>query len=487
MSDSIFSHYPDSWAATEFSEIVKDIQKVNPKEKPYESFIYIDIASIDNKKYKITNPKFYLGKDAPSRARQLIKSGDIVFSTVRTYLKNMALVDEKYHGQIASTGFCVIRSNLVNNKLLFYLLQFDSFLNPVNKIQRGTSYPAIRNSDLLEQKIAIPPLNEQNRIVSKIEELFTKLDAGIQELTLAKEKLKIYRQSVLKYAFQGKLTEGWRQTNKNEIKPVILDIEKIKNDRKKKLGRKYKKYSPIDSSKLKKLPKSWVWERLVVIADITMGQSPPGKSYNKEGIGTPLINGPVEFGPNPFSKTIKSKFTTSPNKMCKKNDLILCVRGSTTGRMNISGFNACIGRGVASLQSYFFQPYLDFFIHSIQKDIFDSGTGSTFPNVTLTTLNNILVPIPSLIEQKEIVKEIDFNFTIIDAIMSNIDENIIKSYKLRQSILRKAFNGQLVSQYRNDEPAEKLLERIKAEKEKQETKVNPMKKVKTKSKQKRLL
>ncbi len=77
-----------------------------------------------------------------------------------------------------------------------------------------------------------------------------------------------------------------------------------------------------------------------------MGQSPPGDTYNENNEGVPLINGPVEFGPDPFSETIIGKFTTAPSKMCKKGDLLICVRGATTGRTNIAGFDACIGRGV---------------------------------------------------------------------------------------------------------------------------------------------
>lgn len=84
------------------------------------------------------------------------------------------------------------------------------------------------------------------------------------------------------------------------------------------------------------LPEGWVWVKLEDVAEVIMGQSPPGDSYNQEGLGVPLINGPVEFSKSPFSKTKKSKFTTQPLRMCRKNDLVLCVRGSTTGRINIA-------------------------------------------------------------------------------------------------------------------------------------------------------
>ncbi len=92
----------------------------------------------------------------------------------------------------------------------------------------------------------------------------------------------------------------------------------------------------------------WQAKRLGEVCEIIMGQSPD--SYNVTG-ELPLINGPVEFSQGAFGKTIRSKFTTEPTKLCKEDGLTLCVRGSTTERMNIAGFDACIGRGVAAIRS----------------------------------------------------------------------------------------------------------------------------------------
>jgi type I restriction enzyme S subunit len=127
--------------------------------------------------------------------------------------------------------------------------------------------------------------------------------------------------------------------------------------------------------------------------EITMGTSPPGDTYNTTGNGTPLINGPVEFGPGAFGLTVKTKFTTAPNKMCQKGDLILCVRGSTTGKTNVAGFDACVGRGVAAVRAKQFQPWVNYFIHWKTSAIFALGTGSTFPNITAPALAAIPIPV----------------------------------------------------------------------------------------------
>jgi type I restriction enzyme S subunit len=80
---------------------------------------------------------------------------------------------------------------------------------------------------------------------------------------------------------------------------------------------------------------------------------PPGETYNKFGEGIPMINGPVEFSEGPFGKTVVNQYTTAPTNLCEEGDLLLCVRGSTTGRTNIAGFKACIGRGVAAIRPFF--------------------------------------------------------------------------------------------------------------------------------------
>src|SRR5437773_1094796 len=127
------------------------------------------------------------------------------------------------------------------------------------------------------------------------------------------------------------------------------------------------------------VPDDWDVCELGKIADIIMGQSPPGESYNTSGVGTPLINGPTEF----MNKhPIPVQWTTRPTKLSRKGDVLVCVRGSSTGRINISDRSYCIGRGVAAIRSRFggsdgFLTYL--VLNSIPR-ILSFKTGSTFPN-----------------------------------------------------------------------------------------------------------
>ncbi|MBU2635839.1 MAG: restriction endonuclease subunit S, partial [Bacteroidetes bacterium] len=224
---------PEGWVWARTGEVVENVQSVNPKIDLEKEFTYLDIASIDNTIQRITEPKVYYGNNAPSRARQLVKTGDILFSTVRTYLKNFAVVDEKYDGQIASTGFCVIRPHQsIDKKYVFYYIQTNEFLNPLTQIQRGTSYPAVRDSDVFEQKIPLTPYLEQLQIVSEIERCFSVADEVekiVEQSLVQAERL---RHSILKKAFEGKLVP-----QDPTDPPASVLLEQIKLEKEKKIER----------------------------------------------------------------------------------------------------------------------------------------------------------------------------------------------------------------------------------------------------------
>ncbi len=186
--------------------------------------------------------------------------------------------------------------------------------------------------------------------------------------------------------------------------------------------------------------RGWPTVRLGDACEITMGQSPDGDSYNSTGDGVPLINGPVEFSAHSFGKTIMSKFTTQPTKYCKSGDLILCVRGSTTGRMNIAGFDACIGRGVAAIRAKKYQPWINYFIRHKRYEIHAKGTGATFPNVSAQTLAEFQLIYPPLQEQERIVGILDQAFDGIATAKANAEKNLQNARAIFESHLDAVFS-----------------------------------------------
>ena len=271
------SELPNGWTWTTVGEITTPVEKVKPRERPDSEFIYLDISSINNSKNKITKPKNYIGADAPSRARQLVHANDVLFSTVRTYLKNIALVPEIYDGQIASTGFSVLRCrDRFSPKFLFYYTLTDDFISALSNLQRGTSYPAVRDSDVREQIIPLAPFNEQKRIVAKMEELFSQLDAGMAELRRVQANLARYKASVLKAACEGRLVpteaelarvEGRDYESGEELLRRILDERKKKWEEEQRAKGKdpskmnYREPEAPNTEGLPELPEGWVWAK----------------------------------------------------------------------------------------------------------------------------------------------------------------------------------------------------------------------------------
>lgn len=388
-------------------------------------------------------------------------------------------------GALGST-LVKIKSFLINSDYLYHFI--DTQYSYINNNTKGTGIPHVNPDVLWNMKIPLPPLEEQNRIAFFIEELFSDLDNGISNLKFAQSKLKTYKQVVLKEAFKGAMTSEWREKNnpepahkllkqikKDQNKKYIKDLNdwkdaiKLWQEKNKKDKKPRKPTEPIISAGIKKnnkeslsnLPRNIIWTNIGYIAKIEMGQSPPGDTYNSEGIGTPLINGPAEFGKGPFSKTQKVKWTTKATKLCDEGDLLICVRGSTTGRQNIAGFEACIGRGVCSVKSLgVLQKYLNHFFNYSNNKIFEMGTGTTFPSISKDQLINFKIPLYSLDEQLLIVEMIETQFSIIDDLTQIINSNLQKANALRHSILKKAFEGRLVEQKVNDESASQLLQKI---------------------------
>ena len=310
---------------------------------------------------------------------------------------------EKKEGEFSFSNFTsVIRikdDKLLNYTFLHRFLFWTYMSGVTEKMQRRST--GIRNLQLKEYKqipIPIPPLPEQKRIVSILDKVFSAIE---QSRNNAEQNLK----------------------NAKELFDSYLN----------------RIFSPENPEALE----GWEEKTLGEVCEINMGQSPKGTSYNTEGIGTPLINGPVEFGKEPFSKTKRIKFTTEPTKYCKKGDLILCVRGSTTGRINIAGFDACIGRGVASIRYSENQLWVNYYILASRQKIYNLGTGATFPNVSSQILKKMMLPIPQIQEQKQIVAQLDKLQAETKKLEAIYQKKIDDLEELKKSILQKAFNGEL--------------------------------------------
>lgn len=206
---------PNGWVETEIRNIVSGFSTIDPQKQPNHEFTYVDIGSIDNKNQKIVSPKIFQGKNAPSRARRLIKAGDILFSTVRPYLRNIAVVPQELDGAITSTGIAVLRPKEgISGAYLYSYVSSQDFISRISGEMTGALYPAVSDGDVLNAKINLPSTNQQNAIAAKLDNLFMrsrnarKAIAKIASLSGTKADFSLLdrlEKSILEKAFSGEL------------------------------------------------------------------------------------------------------------------------------------------------------------------------------------------------------------------------------------------------------------------------------------------
>jgi type I restriction enzyme S subunit len=183
---------PEEWEVVRLGDVVNKTRQKDPRSNPISDFKYIDVSSIDRETLTIGEYKTYQNKDAPSRARKLVEKEDIIFATVRPTLKRLALVDERFDGEICSTAFCVLRAKdgMVKPAYLFYAVSRESYIEELGKIQRGASYPAVTDSDVKNQKIPRPHLPEQEKIAEILSAVDQKIEAGQNKKKAVEELFK---------------------------------------------------------------------------------------------------------------------------------------------------------------------------------------------------------------------------------------------------------------------------------------------------------
>lgn len=156
---------PEGWETKKIKDITKKVPTVKPESEPERIFGYVDMGSINNETNQIIDFKKILGEDAPSRARQSIQHNDVLFSNVRTYLRNIAMVPDDLDVHVCSTGFTVLRSNgSIEPKFLFYYTLTDGFINQVTPQQTGSQYPATTDRVVKDATISFP--HSPNRCAS---------------------------------------------------------------------------------------------------------------------------------------------------------------------------------------------------------------------------------------------------------------------------------------------------------------------------------
>ena len=205
----VFENKGEGWEEKTLGEVLLKTETIDPTKQPNTEFIYLDVSSVNKETKKIENATVLIGKNAPSRARKLIRTNDVIFATVRPTHSRVALITEDYDEQVCSTGYFVLRGKeFINNNFIFYFLLTYDFNRQMEKLQKGASYPAVTDSEVKGIYIPYPKsLKEQQNIVQKLNALSNetkKLEAIYQKKL---EDLAELKKSILQKAFSGELTK----------------------------------------------------------------------------------------------------------------------------------------------------------------------------------------------------------------------------------------------------------------------------------------
>ena len=384
----------EGWKMVKLGEVCEKTKNIKWQDVATEEiYRYIDLTSVDRETSSILETQSVSSNNAPSRAKQIVSKGDILFATTRPTLKRVCIIPDRFEGDICSTGFCVLRpKNAVLSNWIYYALKDDSFMTYITPLQKGASYPAVTDNDVKNYVVPLPPFEEQHRIVGILDAAFAKIDALKKNAEENLKNAKALFQQVLAQELQPK--EGWVEKKIGEVCEVIN-------------GRAYKQNELLNKGKYKVLR-----------------------------VGNFFTNNSWYY----------SDLELEENKYCDKGDLLYAWSASFgpkiwDGERVIYHYhiwkmicNDCIDK---FYMHYYLQSSL--FIHKALKDLH----GTTMAHITKGIMESTSISFPSIEEQHRIVSTLDTLSEKCRRLEQVAQQTIRECDALKQSILRQAFSGEL--------------------------------------------
>ena len=390
------------WKTKSLGEILLKTDTVNPAATPEDEFEYIDVSSVSNETYEIEETQQLKGKDAPSRARRLVKAGDVIFATIRPTLQRIARVPASLDGQVCSTGYFVMRPcPELDAQYLFYSLFTEQFMSGMESLQKGASYPAVTDAEVRSQQISYPAIQEQRRIVTLLDEAFA-------DIATAK-------------ANAEKNLQNTRSVFERYVLSALSD-------------------------------KKWKWSTIGdLCTSVEYGSSAKSKAEN----GIPVLRmGNIQDGRLDWKNLVFTDDQEEIQKyLLKQNDVLFNRTNSPelVGKTAIyksempaifAGYLIRIHRKDDLLDG----DFLTYFLNSqialdYGKTVVISSVNQA--NINGTKLKSYPIPAPSLTEQKTIVKKLDDLAEETHRLETIYRQKLTALDDLKKSLLHQAFSGQL--------------------------------------------
>lgn len=462
-------HVPDGWVASPLGQVIQPRgEKVRPSEDPEAKFIGMKHVESHSTKILGSIPAASMKSDAVRFLR-----GDVLYGRLGPYQNKVAQPD--FDG-LASAEFIVFPdTSLVDSCFLKHRLNATDFVSFASHLSKGDR-PRVNFGQISAFTILIPPPREQCRIVAKIEELFSELNKGIESLKKARSQLGVYRQAVLKHAFEGNLTEGWRAEHAAEIESADALLARIREEREVLYQQQtpYEIEGGMSSNSPNDLPEGWALSDLSGITELNprFEKSVPNDNLVVSFVPMSSVasTGAIDVSQTRPLEDVKKGYTPfregdvlfAKITPCMENGKVAIARSLENG-LGFGSTEFHVMRPLCEIDA----SYVYYFVSSEQfrRNAQHNMTGAVGQRrVPASYLANQSIPVPPVGEQARIVDLLDGLFFELDQNEKEIDAVLNRVETLRQSILKKAFSGQLVPQDPNDEPASVLLERIKAEK-----------------------
>lgn len=492
------SEMREEWVRVRLDQILEIVRGGSPR--PIKNFIttsedginWIKIGDTKNSEKYITKAEQKIRPDGLKKSR-LVRHGDFLLSNSMSFgrpfiLKIEGAIHDGWLALSAKNGF------KLNQDFLYYSLTSPNAYIQFDKFATGSTVKNLNIEAVSKTTIPLPPLPEQRAIVARIEELFSELDHSISNLKSAQAKLDIYRQAVLKKAFEGGFTEEWRRNShvlisgkellkeiRDEQERWIKEETKLGNSEANRLKSKLKKVKS-DFSTLEELPFGWTWTTFLESSNLVVDCHNKTAPYQSEGIFLVRTTN-VKKGTLNLSDSIKfvsqETFEYWSRRCVPRSGDILFTREAPMGEVAIIPENTkiCLGQRMMLIRVFnnlVNKRYLYYAIQdpSFQQRMDKSAIGTGVKHLRVGDVENLIFPICSPNEQIHIVQEIESRLSVADKLAETIQTNLLKSESLRQSILKQAFEGKLLTEAELEacrkeadwEPAEKLLERVKEEK-----------------------
>ena len=461
---------PEGWALTTLREIVRNsTQKSEPGER--DESLYIGLEHIEGHSSRILGHG--LGKEVRS-VKSVFRSGDILYGKLRPYLNKVCRPE--FDG-ICSTDILVLQpSNAIEPGYLHRLLTSQSVVEFSVANSNGINLPRTSFESLSELEVFLPPLAEQRRIVAKIEELTARSRAARAALADVPTLLEQFRQSVLASAFRGDLTADWRAKHL-DTEPASVLLARIRAERRKQFEAKYpkKKYiqpEPVENDdELPELPDSWCWASLDEVTSLIADIDHKMPKAVDDGVLFLSAKDLLNDGTLNFTDKVKRISEEDYERLSRKakptrGDIIYSRIGARLGKARLVETNL---RFLVSYSCCTIRPLVDgvfLALHLDREETLRRAIGDSqsigVPDLGLDRIKEFSVPLCPEMEQKEVVRVLGAALSAVRKIESQAREWASALDQLDQSILAKAFRGELVPQDPTDEPASALLERIRS-------------------------